>query len=91
MTRQVQTVVPMEIELEIQRATTAVNTPDDDQFQLWVETALVGRFNDFTLAIRIVDDQEGQRLNRQYRNKDYATNVLSFPADLPESLPAEIR
>ena len=81
----------MEIELEIQRATTAVNTPDDDQFQLWVETALVGRFNDFTLAIRIVDDQEGQRLNRQYRNKDYATNVLSFPADLPESLPAEIR
>ena len=81
----------MEIDLEIQRATTAANTPDDDQFQLWVETALAGRSNDLTLAIRIVDEQEGQRLNRQYRNKDYATNVLSFPADLPESLPAEIR
>jgi probable rRNA maturation factor len=91
MTRRVQTVVLMEIELEIQRATTATSIPDDDQFQLWVETALVGKPSDFTLAIRVVDEQEGQRLNLQYRDKDYATNVLSFPADLPEGLPAEIR
>ena len=91
MTGPVQTVVLMKIELDIQRATTAVNIPGDDQFQLWVETALVGKPNDFTLAIRIVDEPEGQHLNRQYRNQDNATNVLSFPADLPESLPAEIR
>ena len=91
MTRQVQTVVLMEIELDIQTATSAVNIPHDDQFKLWVETVLVGKPNDFTLAIRVVDEQEGQRLNRQYRNKDQATNVLSFPADLPETLPAEIR
>ena len=91
MTRQLQTVVLMETELEVQRATTAVDIPDDDQFQLWVETVLVGKPNDFTLAIRIVDEQEGQHLNHQYRNKDYATNVLSFPADLPETLPVEIR
>lgn len=91
MTRQVQTVVLMEIELDIQTATTAVNIPRDDQFKLWVETVLVGKPNDFTLAIRVVDEQEGQRLNRQYRNKDHATNVLSFPLDLPETLPAEIR
>jgi probable rRNA maturation factor len=35
------------------------------------------------LAIRIVDTAEGQALNRDYRGKDYATNVLSFPAELP--------
>ncbi|MFC1777936.1 rRNA maturation RNase YbeY [Pseudomonadota bacterium] len=81
----------MPTELDIQRATTAVNIPGDDQFRLWVKAALVGKSSDFTLAIRIVDEQEGQHLNRQYRNKDYATNVLSFPAELPESLPAEIR
>lgn len=91
MTRRVQTVVLMRIELEIQRATNAVNTPDDGQFQLWVESALVGKPDEFTLAIRVVDEQEGRGLNRQYRDKDYATNVLSFPSDLPESLPAEIR
>jgi probable rRNA maturation factor len=35
------------------------------------------------VAIRIVDADEGQALNLQYRGRDYATNVLSFPADLP--------
>ncbi|MGD9586282.1 MAG: rRNA maturation RNase YbeY [Brachymonas sp.] len=29
-------------------------------------------------AVRIVDAEEGQTLNRDYRNKDYATNVLTF-------------
>ena len=35
------------------------------------------------LAIRLVDADEGRALNRDYRGKDYATNVLSFPAELP--------
>ena len=35
------------------------------------------------LAIRIVGLEEGQALNRDYRGKDYPTNVLSFPAELP--------
>jgi probable rRNA maturation factor len=30
------------------------------------------------LAVRIVGAEEGQALNRQYRGKDYATNVLTF-------------
>ena len=30
------------------------------------------------IAIRIVDTEEGQQLNRDYRQKDYATNVLTF-------------
>jgi probable rRNA maturation factor len=34
----------------------------------------------------VVDEAEGRELNRQYRHKDYATNVLSFPADLPPEL-----
>jgi probable rRNA maturation factor len=44
-----------------------------------------------TLTIRIVDEHEALRFNRDYRKKDYATNVLSFPAQLPEGLPAQIR
>jgi probable rRNA maturation factor len=31
------------------------------------------------VAVRFVDSEEGQGLNRDYRGKDYATNVLSFP------------
>ncbi len=36
--------------------------------------------------MRIVDEDESQQLNGQYRQKDKPTNVLSFPADLPEEL-----
>jgi probable rRNA maturation factor len=34
--------------------------------------------------MRIVGAKEGRALNRHYRGKDYATNVLSFPADIAE-------
>ena len=30
------------------------------------------------MTVRVVDDDEGQALNRDYRHKDYATNVLTF-------------
>ena len=38
------------------------------------------------LSIRLVDSTEGRELNRQYRSKDYATNVLSFPVELPPGI-----
>ena len=84
------------VDLEIQRATGSETTPDNNQFQLWVERAVssveTGRsVNEYHLVIRIVDEGEGQRLNHEYRAKDYATNVLSFAAELPEGLPPEIR
>ena len=81
----------MQTDLEIQRATTSINTPDDDQFQSWINTIPARQDKSFALSIRIVGEAEGRRFNREYRNSDYATNVLSFPAELPEGLPAEIR
>jgi len=33
---------------------------------------------DGEITVRIVDSEEGQKLNREYRRKDYATNVLTF-------------
>ena len=33
---------------------------------------------DAEITVRIVDAEEGQALNREYRGKDYATNVLTF-------------
>ncbi|MEO1917994.1 MAG: rRNA maturation RNase YbeY [Candidatus Thioglobus sp.] len=38
------------------------------------------------LLIRIVDKTEIQNLNKTYRHKDQATNVLSFPSDLPKEI-----
>ena len=55
--------------------------PAAASFRVWVEAALRGakRRKQAELAIRIVGLDEGRALNRDYRHKDYATNVLSFP------------
>lgn len=41
----------------------------------WIRHALQ---SDAEITVRIVDATEGQALNRQFRGKDYATNVLTF-------------
>ena len=41
----------------------------------WVQAALLGPAE---LTLRFVDESEGRKLNRDYREKDYATNVLTF-------------
>jgi len=41
----------------------------------WIRHALQ---HDAEITVRIVDSEEGQTLNREYRKKDYATNVLTF-------------
>ena len=74
------------IELDLQLATEAGDLPAEAQLRRWVELALRQRTADSELTIRLVDAEEGQELNRTYRHKDYATNVLSFPAEVPEGL-----
>ena len=45
------------------------------QVARWLRHALDA---DGEITVRIVDAEEGQALNRDYRQKDYATNVLTF-------------
>src|SRR3546814_9412622 len=55
-------------------------------FRKGVAAALAGRIREADLAVRLVDAREGRALNRHYRGRDYATNVLSFPADVAEGI-----
>jgi probable rRNA maturation factor len=48
------------------------------EIRRWVKAA---QFAPAELVIRFVDDGEGRTLNRDYRGKDYATNVLTFAYD----------
>jgi probable rRNA maturation factor len=59
--------------------------PAAASFRSWVAAALAGGRRRATteLSIRLVDADEGRALNRDFRGKDYATNVLSFPVELP--------
>lgn len=49
----------------------------------WVQAALLAPAE---LTIRFVDLDEGRTLNRDYREKDYATNVLTFAYNEGEEL-----
>lgn len=50
------------------------------QIRRWVRTAIT---QPAVLTIRFVDEAEGRAINRDFRHKDYATNVLTFAYDAP--------
>ena len=61
--------------MKVQRASRAAHIPPDRSLRKW---ALAALDRDAEVTIRYVAEAEGRRLNRQYRGKDYATNVLTF-------------
>lgn len=76
--------------VDVQRECQSENLPSDAQFLLWVTTALKGRKDRGEICIRLVDADESQALNSEYRAKDYATNVLSFPFEAPPGIPMDL-
>ena len=85
------TLGPNRLDVTVSYALPRAGLPAANSFRKWVAAALEGRIREADLAIRLVDAREGRSLNRHYRGKDYATNVLSFPAELPEGLPEGVR
>ena len=83
---------PPDFSLSVQYATEAPELP---RWRLrgWVRSALslLAKHieldaNHIELSVRIVDTAEGREINHQFRGKDYATNVLSFVAEIPEGI-----
>ena len=74
------------LELDLQIASDASKLPSEAQFRAWCEIGLRQRTADSELTIRLVDEAEGRELNHTWRHKDYATNVLSFPAEIPDGI-----
>jgi probable rRNA maturation factor len=77
---------PIRLDVTINYAVPRAGLPAAVSFRKWVAAALANRIREADLAIRVVGAKEGRALNRHYRGKDYATNVLSFPAELPEGV-----
>ncbi|MEX0731577.1 MAG: rRNA maturation RNase YbeY [Aquisalimonadaceae bacterium] len=74
------------IAVEIQYASQERDLPGEADLRRWAALALGEGNADTELVIRIVDEPEGRQLNRQFRERDYATNVLSFPFEAPPGL-----
>jgi probable rRNA maturation factor len=64
------------LSLDVQYASALEGLPTAADFRRWARKTLRV---DAEIALRIVDEAEGCALNRDYRGKDYATNVLTFP------------
>ncbi|HRH72688.1 MAG TPA: rRNA maturation RNase YbeY [Zoogloea sp.] len=82
--------LPRRLDLSVQYACNRDGVPSRVEFRRWLRAAEPGAAR---ITVRIVDEDEGRELNRDYRGKDYATNVLTFgygegeDMPLPEGLP----
>jgi probable rRNA maturation factor len=81
---------PIQFDVSVSYGLPRIGLPSAVSFKRWATAAALGRIRKADLAIRVVDNKEGRSLNRHYRGKDYATNVLSFPAELPEGVSLNI-
>ena len=75
------------LSLSVQYASDAQHLPTRAQLWRWFKVALQ---REASITLRIVDEPEGRELNKNYRGKDYATNVLTFVYDDAEPLSGDI-
>jgi len=81
----------MELYVDLQVASDNTQSlPTLAQLQTWVSAAITAGSeqprDEAELTVRIVDADESQSLNGQYRGKDKPTNVLSFPFQNPPGI-----
>ncbi|MBN2866164.1 MAG: rRNA maturation RNase YbeY [Thiotrichales bacterium] len=76
------------VEVELQWGVTELALPTQQQCEEWVQASLIGDLANEAneVTIRVVDAEESQTLNRDYRNIDKPTNVLSFEFEQPPGL-----
>ncbi len=75
----------------VQRATRKSLAPTAQCLKKWAMQALrTITVSTAELTIRIVSEKEMLNLNSTYRHKHYATNVLSFPFDMPSTIEMDI-
>ncbi|MCK5894533.1 MAG: rRNA maturation RNase YbeY [Endozoicomonadaceae bacterium] len=76
----------MAVYVDLQVASESVNLPSKETLTHWAKAAIGHAREETEISIRIVDMEEGAKLNQTWRHQPGATNVISFPSDLPEEL-----
>ena len=78
---------PRRLNLSVQYVLQHTSLPDRTQLRRLIRAAEPGAAQ---LTVRFVDSEEGRGLNAEYRGKDYATNVLSFPYEVEPILAGDL-
>ena len=83
----------MSLSLAVQFVSVSKQLPARAQVRRWALAAHgnVAEKRDGQVTIRYVDEKEGRTLNRDFRGKDYATNVLTFVHEVPPLQPKVAR
>lgn len=77
----------MTYRIDIESNSQSQEVPALAELEYWITAALKSQqLVDAEVSLYIVDEDESQELNAQYRSNDKPTNVLSFPADIPEEV-----
>jgi probable rRNA maturation factor len=71
----------VKLELTVQKTVNSRGLPTNSELRCWLTAAIEQRA---AITVRFVGAAEGRRLNREYRGRDYATNVLSFGYGSPK-------
>lgn len=69
----------MSLMINIQNVSEFDSIPENELITNWATQALDQEHQEAEITLRVVDIEEGLELNKEWRKKDSATNVLSFP------------
>ena len=80
-----------QLSVDIQVASSSGGIPADKDIRTWVAAVLdqLDFIDNVEISLRIVDEGESRDLNREWRQKDKPTNVLSFPSGIGDYAPDE--
>ncbi len=77
----------MTYQIDIENNSQSATIPSSDKCEAWIAAVLKNQqIDEAEVSVYIVDEGESQELNSQYRGKEKPTNILSFPADIPEEV-----
>ncbi|MDC1310977.1 rRNA maturation RNase YbeY [Burkholderiales bacterium] len=77
----------IKLELVIQKCESWLGIPSKRDMRRWILASLL---EDANVTLRLIDEMEGRELNRHFRARDKATNVLTFPYEETTPLSADI-
>ncbi|PSJ81151.1 rRNA maturation RNase YbeY [Neisseria iguanae] len=73
--------------LNFVNASSVGSVPSENDFYRWVFATLKDKYRRAEISLILLDEEEARAYNRDYRRKDYATNVLSFALNEGEIMP----
>jgi probable rRNA maturation factor len=70
--------------VDVQRCSAGSWLPEQSEINSWVDLVTHDLPYSVSLSVRMVDEAESRELNHRFRQRDVATNVLSFPCDMED-------